>query len=133
MSQENVERARAAIDAYNQEGPEAFLELLDPEVEWVTDRGDLGRTTSRGLDGVRKSFEDLYEAIPGLQLEVSELREAGDCVIALGHLRGRFRATGIEGELPFGMVLTIGANGKLVRYESFLDPRKALEAAGLSE
>jgi ketosteroid isomerase-like protein len=133
MSQENVERARAAIDAYNREGPEAFFELLDPEVEWVTDRSDLGRSTFRGVDGVRKSFDELSEALSDLRFEVSELREAGDCVVGLGHLRGRFRATGIEGQLPFGLVLTIGANGKLVRYESFLDPRKALEAAGLPE
>jgi ketosteroid isomerase-like protein len=63
MSQENVERVRAAIDAYNREGPEAFFELLDPEVEWVTDRSDLGRSTFRGLHGVRKSFDELSEAL----------------------------------------------------------------------
>ena len=133
MSQENVERVRAAIDGYNREGPESFFALLDPEVEWITDRSDLGRTTSHGLDGVRKSFEELYEAVPDLQFEINELRDAGERVIALGQLRGRFRATGIEGRHPIGLVLTVGASGKLVRYESFLDPLKALESVGLSE
>ena len=133
MSQENVERVRAAIDAYNREGPESFFELLDSEVEWVTDRNDLGLSTFRGLDGVRKSFEELSEALADLQIEVNELRDAGDRVVVLGHLHGRFRATGIEGQLPCGLVLTVGPHGKLVRYESYLDPRKALDAAGLSE
>ena len=71
MSQENVDRLRAALEAYNQEGPEAIIALLDPEVEWIADRSDMGRVTYRGRDGVRKSFEELYEGFDRLERRTS--------------------------------------------------------------
>jgi ketosteroid isomerase-like protein len=133
MSRGNLERARAAIDAYNRKGPESFFDLLDPEIEWVSDRPDLGRVTFRGLDGVRQSFAEQYEAVSGGQFEVSDFREVGERVVAVGQLRARGRTTGIELQIPFGVVLTVGPNGTLVRFESFREPRRALEAVGLSE
>lgn len=74
MSQENVERLRAALEAYNREGPEAIIALLAPDVEWVADRSDMGRVTYRGRDGVRKSFEELYEGFDRLAFEVARHR-----------------------------------------------------------
>src|SRR5918911_802377 len=73
MSRENVQRLRSALDAYNREGPEAIIELLDPDVEWIADRSDMGRVTYRGVEGVRRSFEELYEGFDRLQMEVHEL------------------------------------------------------------
>jgi ketosteroid isomerase-like protein len=129
----NLERARAAFDAYNRDGPESFFDQLDPSIVWIADRSDTGRVTSRGIDGVKRSFEEQFEAVSDLRFDVGEMQEVGDRVVALGRLSGRFRATGIEGEIPFGIVLTIGPNGKLVRYESFRDPRQALQTVGLSK
>jgi hypothetical protein len=43
--------------------PEAIIPLLAPDVEWIADRSDMGRVTYRGPDGVRKSFEQLYDAV----------------------------------------------------------------------
>jgi ketosteroid isomerase-like protein len=62
MSQENVERVRTAFDAYNREGPEAIIALLDPNIEWIADRSDMGRVTYRGRDGVRKSLRSCTRA-----------------------------------------------------------------------
>ena len=42
MSQENVERLRTALEAYNRDGPEAIIALLAPNVEWIADRSDMG-------------------------------------------------------------------------------------------
>jgi ketosteroid isomerase-like protein len=130
---ENLKRARAAFDAYNRDGPESFFDQLDPSIVWIADRADAGRVTSRGIDGVRRSFREQFEAVSNLQFHVGEMQEAGDRIVALGRLSGRFRATGIEGEIPFGMVLTFGPNGKLVRYESFRDTSQALRTVGLSQ
>ena len=66
MSKENVERLRTALEAYNRDGPEAIIALLDPDVEWIADRSDMGRVTYRGQEGVRKSFEELYEGFDRL-------------------------------------------------------------------
>jgi ketosteroid isomerase-like protein len=133
MSQENVERLRAAIDAYNREGPEAIIAFLDPDVEWVADRSDLGRVTYRGRDGVRKAFAEQFEGLDRLGFEIDELIDRGDQIVALGQLHGRGRSTGIEGQSPLAIVFTVGGDGKIIRYESFRNAQEALEAVGLSE
>src|ERR1044071_7163728 len=128
MSQETVEVVRAALEAYNREGPEAIIALLDPDVEWIADRSDMGRVTYRGRDGVRKSFQELYEGFDKLGFEVDELIDAGNDIVALGRMTPRGRSTGVEAELPLAIVFTTGKDGKLVRYESFRDRQAALEA-----
>jgi uncharacterized protein len=133
MSQENVERLRAALAAYNREGPEAIIALLDPDIEWIADRSDTGRATYRGREGVRKSFEELYEGFDKLGFEVEDLIDVGDQIVALGQMTARGRSTGVEAKLPLAVVFTAGHDGKLIRYESFRNRQEALEAAGLSE
>lgn len=128
----NIERARSAFDAFNRDGARTLLDVLDPSIVWIADRADAGRVTLHGVEAVRKSFEEQFEAVSNLRFEAGEMKEAGDRVVALGHLSGRFQATGIEGRVPFAIVLTIGPDGKLVRYESFRDPREALDTVGLS-
>src|SRR5215210_6968307 len=106
MSQENVERLRAALAAYNREGPEAIITLLDPDVEWIADRSDTGRVTYRGREGVRKSFEELYEGFDKLGFEVEDLIDVGDQIVALGQMTARGRSTGVEAKLPLAVVFT---------------------------
>jgi ketosteroid isomerase-like protein len=133
MSRENVQRLRSALDAYNREGPEAIIELLDPDVEWIADRSDMGRVTYRGVEGVRRSFEELYEGFDRLQMEVHELVEAGDRILVIGQMSARGRSTQVEAKIPLAIVFTVGDDGCLIRYESFRDPTEALEAVGVSE
>lgn len=57
--------------------------------------------------------------------------DAGDRVVAIGRMHGRGRTSEIRAEIPLGIVLTLGLDGKLVRYESFRQPAEALKAAGL--
>ena len=133
MSQENLERARAALEAVNRGGPEAIADLLDPDVIWIADRSDMGPTTYRGREGVSRSFAELQEGFEEFGFEPQELIDAGDRIVALGRMYGRGRTTGIRAEIPLGIVLTLGPDGRLLRYESFRNPAKALEAAGLRE
>jgi ketosteroid isomerase-like protein len=133
MSQENVERLRAALGAYNREGPEAIIPLLAPDVEWIADRSDTGRVTYRGPEGVRKSFEELYEGFDRLAFEVDKLLDADNQIVDLGQMHARGRSTGIEAQIPLAVVFTADEEGRLVRYESFRNPDEALAAAGLSE
>jgi ketosteroid isomerase-like protein len=131
MSQENVERLRTALEAYNREGPEAIIGLLSPDVEWIADRSDMGRVTYRGRDGVRKSFEELYEGFDRLAFEVDKLIDEGNQIVALGQMYARGRSTGVEARIPLAVVFTAGEDGKLIRYESFRNTHEALEAVGL--
>jgi ketosteroid isomerase-like protein len=92
----------------------------------------MGRTTYRGIEGVRRSFAELSEGFEEYGFEPEELIDTGDRVVALGRMYGRGRATGIRAEIPLGIVVTVRPDGKLARYESFRDPT-ALKAVGLHE
>ena len=135
MSEENVEAFKRAIEAYNRRDIDAFLEEIDPKVEW---RGALQAllesevTVYRGHDGVRQWVRDIDEALAEIRLDLPEIRDLGDRIVALGRLRARGTASGAETESPFGCVVE-WKNGKATRLRSFLSHDAALEAAGLEE
>ena len=135
MSQENVEAFKRGIDASNRRDIEALLEVLGPEVEWHTVvhavlTGDA--TVFRGHDGVREMFGDLYEAFDEIQIDVSEIRDLGDRLVAIGRNHSRGKESGAELEFPFAFLVEF-KNGKAVSVRAFSDPKEALEAGGLRE
>jgi ketosteroid isomerase-like protein len=89
-------------------------------------------TTFRGRDECRDFFRDLDEAFAEFQVEISEIRDLGERLVTIGHLRGRGRTSGAEVESPIGYVIDF-KNGKAVRYRDYFDPDEALEAARLRE
>ena len=74
----------------------------------------------------------MYSALDWIKPEVSEIRDLGDRIVALGHLRIRGKATGIEADASAGWVVDI-RDGRAVQISEYLDHAQALEAAGLSE
>ena len=135
MSQENVEVFKRGVEASNRRDVEAVLEELDPEVEWHPAMAALlgGKTTVfRGHEGVREMLRELDEAFAEIHMEFSEIRDLGERIVAIGRRRARGRVSGAETETPLCYVIEV-KNGKAIRIQSYLDPREALEAAGLSE
>jgi uncharacterized protein len=133
MSREDVEAFKRAMDAGNRRDVEALLAELDPDVEWHAALPMLGGdAVYRGHDGVRKFLPEVWEVLADTELEFPEIRDAGDQVVALGHFRGRGKGSGVEAETPFGYVVDF-RGGKAIRIRSYLDPKEALEAAGLEE
>jgi ketosteroid isomerase-like protein len=133
MSRENVERIREALDALRRDGPGAILGNLDPDIEWIADRSDMGRVVYRGREGVARSFAELSEGFEDFGFRADRFIDAGDRTVAVGQMYGLGRTTGIRAEIPLGILFTHGADGRLVRYESFRNPAAALEAVGLAE
>ncbi len=135
MSQENVEAFKRAIDAYNRRDIDAVLKEIDPEVEWLGAVQTLVEGKAkvyRGHAGVRQWVRDIDETLADIRLEFFEIRDLGDRLVASGRLRARGKASGAETESPFACVVD-SKNGKATRVLSFLDPKEALEAAGLTE
>ena len=135
MSQENVEVVKRGLEAYNRRDVEALLEELDPEVEWHPALAVLlggEQTVFRGHQGVRESIQEEDEALAIDQVEISEIRDRGDSVLAIGRARVRGKESGVPIESPFG-ALVDHRNGKTIRLRTYLDLDEALEAAGLSE
>ena len=135
MSAENVEAFKRAIEAYNRRDIDGFLEEIDPEVEWFGALQALleGRATVyRGHEGVRQWIRDIDEALAEIRLDLPEIRDLGDRIVAIGWLRARGKTSEAKTESPFGCVVEL-RNGKATRLQSFLSQAEALEAAGLRE
>jgi ketosteroid isomerase-like protein len=133
MSQESLEAFKRANDAGNRRDIDALLEELDPEVEWhpaLLAPLEGQPTVYRGHEGVREWMQEMYEAFGELHIDIAEIRDLGDRLIAIGRIRTRGEASRAETESPFAWVIET-KNGKATRVRGYLDPNDALEAAGL--
>jgi uncharacterized protein len=96
MAGENVEIVRRAYEAWNSGDPEAAMALLDPQVEWTLPAHFPDAETWRGREQVVEGLRTVSTSWDSLRLEVKELIEAGDRVVALVHIHGRAAVTGLD-------------------------------------
>jgi ketosteroid isomerase-like protein len=135
MSQENVETFKRGSDAANRRDIEALLVEIDPEVEWHPAMAALlggEATVYRGHAGVREWLRDQAEAFAESRIDYSEIRDLGERVLAIGRLRARGNESGAEIESPVAWLVEF-KKGKVIHVRAYLEPKEALEAAGLSE
>ena len=133
MSQENVELAYRALDAFHRRDIDANLALADPDVEFTPYEIALqGGDPYRGHDGVRKWWKDAFGAFPDFRLEVYEVRDLGDVTLIHGLLRGRGAGSGASFERTLWQPVR-WRDKKYVWWCAFDSEAQALEAAGLSE
>jgi len=138
MSQENVDVVRRLFAALQSVDPgnverrlDGVREIFDPEIEWVAaPHSLLSSEEYRGFDGVRRFWTQFLSAWDDYGVEVEELIDAGDQVVAVMRLSGR------SNELEVGegrsSLLTL-RDGRIVRIQPFASKDDALEAAGLAE
>jgi ketosteroid isomerase-like protein len=132
MSQENVDKSRDFIAAYNRRDFDAAVEFFDPEIEWVLparQRSD----SCRGPDEVIRFWEGIDETFEELRLEPQEFIDAGDRVATRLRHFGRGKASGIEVDAELYHQVVTFRTGRMVRIEYFGKWSEALEAAGLEE
>ncbi|HTQ68865.1 MAG TPA: nuclear transport factor 2 family protein [Solirubrobacteraceae bacterium] len=133
MSRENVEQVREAVDAFNRRDLDAYLGLMEPDVELTPyERVVEGLGPYRGHDGVRTWWRETLAALPDLRAELDQLRDLGDMVFARGHLRG----TGSRSGAPIERTLWIAVevrDGKAVSWHTHASEAEALKAVGLEE
>ena len=105
MSQENVESLKRAIEAYNRRDIEPLLETSDPEIEWYPFTAQVeGDEAYHGHDGLRQWWANIDAAFEEFEASVDEVRDLDDTVLALGHLRARFRS-GVALDTEIGWVV----------------------------
>jgi ketosteroid isomerase-like protein len=90
------------------------------------------QTVFRGHDGVRKMIGDLNETFSEIHLDITEIRDLGDRLVAIGRYRARGTASGAQTETPLALVTEI-KNGKTISLSAYFDPEEALEAAAQRE
>jgi uncharacterized protein len=134
VSDANVQIVRRVYDALANPG-EDVIALWDPDVEFDVSRDIWGAVMGgghyRGVEGVRAWMLDLYAAWEQMDIDLEELIEAGDDVVAVIRVAGRGRVSGIEMEYRPAGVWTI-RDGRIVRVVWFVDRDDALEAAGIA-
>jgi ketosteroid isomerase-like protein len=132
MSRENVEAVRRSADGWNCGDFEAWLQSPHPQIEFVSEisrRVEGAETVWRGPEGMRR-FWDEFHSVWNLRIELSEVRDLGDTVVALGRIQTRGNTSGVELESPVAYVFEF--DGGLIRKgRAYLDPSEALRAAEL--
>jgi len=129
MSRENVAVTLRSIEAY-EDDEEAFLSTLDPGVEWYP-IGE-GHIPSRGHEAALRVRKSWLENWDGHQIDLEEMKDGADSVVACGHLTGQGKRSGVEADLRVYMHYKL-RDGKIVHLYEYADRAEALEAAGLSE
>jgi len=132
MSHQNLELVKAFFHAYNARNIEAVDRLLHPEAEITTLSTRAGMPDHWRQGTTKRYFEQLDEAWTDLHVEVEDYRELGDCVVALGVLRGAGVSSHVEVARDFATVFVV-RNSQIVLLETYDNWKAGLEAAGLPE
>jgi hypothetical protein len=133
MSQENVEGTRQLIEAFNRRDLQSYLELMDPELEFIPYEVYIeGGEPYRGHAGIRRWWEELFAVLPDVRAEVFEIRDLGSRTVVHGRIYGQGAGSGAPIERTMWLV-TEWRGGKEVWWGTFGSEDEALEAAGLSE
>ena len=131
MSQENVELARAAFEAWNVGDMDALREMYDPDiiVRVVEDWPEPGPFVGR--EAVMRQWEQQRDAFDTDAVEpISDFIDAGDRVLVRFVWRVTSRGPGASVEMT--TIFTV-REGRVSCSEFFWDHAEALQAVGLRE
>jgi len=126
VTQEVIARSRDSYRMFRENDP-AFIDQLDPEIEWhVPDTlprgGDL-----HGITEVLEFLTEMSELFEQAYPDPEEFLPAGDKLIVLGTWRARARSTGVRVEVPFAHV-SQWRDGRVVYFRNYIDAAKSLQA-----
>jgi ketosteroid isomerase-like protein len=131
MSQENVEVAKQALEAFRLGDIDGFLSYIHPEVEWYPRMAEL-EVSHHGHDAVRRWWAGLREVFPDWSLTIREVRDLDDFVLFHVDIAASGAGSGVGVDEDFWQVAEI-QGGRIVWYRVSATEQEALEAVGLSE
>jgi ketosteroid isomerase-like protein len=112
VSLENVELVRGYYDAWNGGDVDAVVAALASDVEWHGHPRLPEPGPYRGRGQVERWMDQFREAWGELSAEPVELLDAGESVVALVHMKGRGRGSGVEVRGGVDVhVMTLGPDG----------------------
>ena len=133
MSQENIEVVKACYELFGKGDLEGILQYIDPEGEVIEPPKMPDAQTFHGQDGFIAAIGHWSGEFDDFQVEIERLIDAADdTVIAFVRQVARGKQSGVPVKTRVGNVYTF-RDGRILRWEMFIPPEDALEAAGLSE
>ena len=133
MSEENVEIVRQVAAAFAEKGAEGTIPFFTEDnviysiPEWPDD------SEYRGHDGLRRLTRQWTENFDDFGLDLHELHDGGETVVALYELIGQTKGSAIPMRMQIGAVFSGFSGGRVAQQRLFSSWEAALEAAGLSE
>jgi ketosteroid isomerase-like protein len=133
MSQQEVEIVGRSIEARNRDLDE-WLSYFHPDVRTIDQLTVAGMSTEdRGLDEVRRAAKRWQESFETLQVEVLELVELDEMVLAEVRFHGHGRASGANVSVSQVDLYRV-RDGMIIEHRAgYRSREEALKAAGLSE
>jgi ketosteroid isomerase-like protein len=113
---------------------EPLTDILASDFVWdmTTFRdGAFVRAEYPGAQGMLDFLHDWTEPFDEWQIDLEELLDAGEKVVALCRQHARSKTSGVPVDMRFGMVFTL-RDGLQTRMEMYADADEALSAAGLA-
>ena len=123
---ENAEVVNGAYESFGKGDIPGVVAAVDGGVQWDSTESLPQGGSYSGQEGVGQFFEAVGGAWDGLQVEIEELLESGDQVVAVGRAQGELKGAGPSG-YGFVHVFTVDG-GKITRFREFADPDEALRA-----
>ncbi len=127
----DIEMLRAGYEAFSRGEWDSVFREAHPDIELITTDRVTNPGTYRGVDDIRRFFEDLFEPFEEVVAEPEEFLERGDQIVVLVVVRSRPRGSSAFIENRIGHLWTM-RDGQVVRFQIFPEREKALEAAGLA-
>jgi ketosteroid isomerase-like protein len=127
MSRENIDAVRSLLTASD---PAAGEEFSNPEIEWVIAREHPEARTLAGREAIAAYLQEWQAALPGMTFVADRVLDGREAVVAVGTVRGTGAESGADVEVPIAFLCRL-TDGKVVRVEEYLDPKEALELAGI--
>jgi ketosteroid isomerase-like protein len=132
MSQENVETVRKGIAAWNRRDAQLWLTYAAPQIEWVpAGPAAVESAVYNGYDEVARGLAAVWDTWEVFEFDESEMRDLGDSVLWLGHVKMRGGTSHVEFDQEFALHSLL-SDGKFIRVQAFLSWRESLEAVGLA-
>jgi ketosteroid isomerase-like protein len=130
VTDQDIETVEALLAAFRRGDVEAMLDLNQPDAEWVNPDYAIEPGIRRGRDEIRRAIERIFEFFEAVEVESMERTPDGR-ILVVARVRSRGMGGGPGIEALTGTLYTV-QDGLLVRYEWFLSPEEAREAAGIS-
>ena len=130
----NIETIRNIYSAFGRSDIAGVLKLMDEAIVFIVPGSSAVPLSGirRGLEQVRRFFEDLDRRIEFSVFEPKEYIAQGNRVIALVRCEGRDKMPGRPFSAESATLWTIG-NGKAIRFQEYTDTEALANAARPSE
>jgi uncharacterized protein len=130
MSEEQVEKVRAALEAFRRGEVDVALKHAHPDM--VSRRIDPDGAVFHGRDGLLALVADWVESFEEWSYEPEEFIDAGDHVVVRVRQSGRGAGSGAMVDGDFWLTYAF-EDGKVKRFTLFADRERAFEEAGISD